>query len=293
MSTRRSPLEKLAALLPVPSKPYFGRGTGPLPLPDKVFCFFRRFASELNTPKQGRALHHRYVLILALQTAVTVSVDQRVIRLNPGQGLLIFPFQFHHYLHPEREDLRWLFVTFDMLDGTAIQSLRLRPFAINQPVMQTAVDLLNAYLTPDETDVAALQLSVLLTRISRSEPILRRDQKPPVAPELIMQINKQAQKDGGAVTAKEMARSLGVSPSHLRARFRASIGDSPGRHMRRMRLEKACGMLRLGESRVTEIAELCGFNSIYSFSRAFQTAYGVSPMAFRRGARPTRKVSTD
>jgi AraC-like DNA-binding protein len=232
------------------------------------------------------------VLILALQTAVTVSVDQRAIRLNGGQGLLIFPFQFHHYLHPEREDLRWLFVTFDMLDGTALQQLRLRPFALNQPVRQTAVALLEAYLAPDETDLAALHLSVLLTRISRSEPILRRDQRPPVAPELIMQVNKQAQKDGGAVTAKEMARSLGISPSHLRARFRASIGVSPARHMRRMRLEKACGMLRLGQSRVTEIAELCGFNSIYSFSRAFRTAYGVSPMAFRRGARPARRSAS-
>ena len=88
------------------------------------------------------------------------------------------------------------------------------------------------------------------------------------------------------MSAKEMARSLGISPSHLRARFRASCGVSLGRHLRRLRLEKACGLLRLSQNRVTEIADLCGFSSIYSFSRAFRSAYGVSPMAYRQGDGP-------
>ena len=34
-----------------------------------------------------------------------------------------------------------------------------------------------------------------------------------------------------------------------------------------------------------QIAELCGFSSIYSFSRAFRTSFGVSPLAYRHGGR--------
>jgi len=88
--------------------------------------------------------------------------------------------------------------------------------------------------------------------------------------------------------AKEIARSLAMSVSHVRARFRASCGVSLGRHLRRLRLEKACGLLRLSQSRVFEVAEECGFASIYSFSRAFRVAYGVSPLAYRHGQRARR-----
>jgi AraC-like DNA-binding protein len=278
-------LEKLANLLPSPLRPLHGKRVAPLALPDNIVCFCRRTATDLNRPQRGRALHHRYVLILALETAVTVAVDDRAIRLNPNEGLLVLPFQFHDYIQPAREDLTWIFITFDMIDAAPLQMLRFRPFVITQVVRQTCAELIEAYLTRGEGDLTSLLLSVLLQRIRQAEPILRRHQRPPAAPGLIMQVNQLAQNKEEPLSVKEIARSLGISASHLRARFRASCGVSLGRHLRRLRLEKACGLLRLSQRRVTEIAELCSFSSIYSFSRAFHTAYGVSPMAYRHGDR--------
>jgi len=278
-------LEKLANLLPSPLRPLHGKRAAPLALPDNIICFCRRSATDLNRPQRGRALHHRFVLILALETAVTVAVDDRAIRLDPGEGLLVLPFQFHDYIQPDGEDLRWLFVTFDMIDAAPLQALRFRPFVLTPVVRQTAAELVEAYLTRGEGDLTSLLLSVLLQRIRQAEPILRRHHKPPIAPGLIMQVNQLAQSNDEPLSVKEIARSLGISASHLRARFRASCGVSLGRHLRRLRLEKACGLLRLSQRRVTEIAELCSFTSIYSFSRAFHTAYGVSPMAYRHGDR--------
>jgi AraC-like DNA-binding protein len=278
-------LDKLANLLPSPLRPLHGKRAAPLALPDNIICFCRRSATDLNRPQRGRALHHRFVLIFALETAVTVAVDDRAIRLNPEEGLLVLPFQFHDYIQPEREELRWLFVTFDTIDSAPLQSLRFRPFVLTPVVRQTGAELVEAYLTRGEGDLTSLLLSVLLQRIRQAEPILRRHQKPLVAPGLIMQVNQLAQSKEEPLSVKEIARSLGISASHLRARFRASCGVSLGRHLRRLRLEKACGLLRLSQRRVTEIAELCSFTSIYSFSRAFHTAYGVSPMAYRHGDR--------
>ena len=288
----RSPhLEKLTALLPSPLRPLHGKRGAPLALPDNIICFCRRSATDLNRPQRGRALHHRYVLILALQTAVTVAVDDRAIRINAGEGLLVLPFQFHDYIQPDQEDLKWIFITFDLIDGVSLQPLRFRPFVMTPSVRHTASELIEAYLTRGEADLTSLLLSVLLNRIRQAEPILRRHHRPPVAPGLIMQVNQLAQQKGELMSAKEMARSLGISASHLRARFRASCGVSLGRHLRRLRLEKACGLLRLSQNRVTDVSELCGFTSIYSFSRAFHTAYGVSPLAYRKGDKPKRGVA--
>jgi AraC-like DNA-binding protein len=283
-------LEKLANLLPSPLRPLHGKRAAPLALPDNIICFCRRSATDLNRPQRGRALHHRFVLILALETAVTVAVDDRAIRLNANEGLLVLPFQFHDYIQPDREDLRWLFITFDMIDVAPLQPLRFRPFVVTQVVRQTCAELVEAYLTRGEGDLTSLLLSVLLQRIRQAEPILRKHHKPPVAPGLIMQVNQLAQSKEEPLSVKEIARSLGISASHLRARFRASCGVSLGRHLRRLRLEKACGLLRLSQRRVTEIAELCSFTSIYSFSRAFHTAYGVSPMAYRHGDRARKQA---
>ena len=287
-NARILPLETLANLLPSPLRPLHGKRVAPLALPDNIVCFCRRSATDLNRPQRGRALHHRFVLILALETAVTVAVDDRAIRLKPSEGLLVLPFQFHDYIQPAREDLMWLFITFDMIDVAALQALRFRPFVITQVVRQTCAELVEAYLTRGEGDLTSLLLSVLLQRIRQAEPILRRHQRPPVSPGLIMQVNQLAQNKEEPLSVNEIARSLGISASHLRARFRASCGVSLGRHLRRLRLEKACGLLRLSQRRVTEIAELCSFSSIYSFSRAFHTAYGVSPMAYRHGDRAHR-----
>jgi transcriptional regulator GlxA family with amidase domain len=78
-----------------------------------------------------------------------------------------------------------------------------------------------------------------------------------------------------------------MSPSNLRARFRTSCGVSLGKHMRELRLERARGLLTMSTIRVSEIAEQCGFTSLFSFSRAFRTRYGHPPLACRKGQLPT------
>src|SRR5580658_3997272 len=84
-NSRRPPaLERLVGLLPSPMRPLHGRRGAPLALPDNIICFCRRSATDLNRPQRGRALHHRYVLIFALETGATVCIDDHAIRLQAG-----------------------------------------------------------------------------------------------------------------------------------------------------------------------------------------------------------------
>ena len=283
------PLEDLVRLLPLPLHPLEGPHATELALPDSIVCFYHHSASDMNRPADGRALHHRYVLILALETSVTVCVDDQALRLNEGEGLLVLPFQFHNYIQPAKEKITWLFVTFEMVDGRSLESLRFRTFALSPVIRQLVRDLVLAYMAPNDTDLTIIVFALLLARIKQADPLRRRLHQPPVATELIKQVNQLAQREGGMPNAKEIASSLGISESHLRARFRTSCGVSLGRHLRWLRLEKARGLLQLSNSRVSEIAELCGFNSIFSFSRTFRAGYGISPLTYRKGGRLQRK----
>lgn len=280
----------LARQLPSPLRQIIGKRSSPTPLADNIVCFSRRSAADLNHPQRGRALHHRYVLILALETTVTVCVDDQEVPLHPGEGLLVLPFQFHDYVRPEKEQLLWMFVTFDIADTSALNSMRFRPFVLDDTLRQLVCELTRSYLLPDQDDVTVALFRLLLERIKRATQIERSELESRAAPtSLLVHINHLAQTKGCSPTIKEIASAVGISESHLRARFRTSCGVSLGKHLRRLQMEKACGLLRLSTNRVSDISELCGFSSVYSFSRAFSTAYGLSPRAYRQAGVPAVK----
>jgi len=229
-STPIADLRKLVSKLPQPNYQLLGRPPAVLPLPANIVCFQRRKARDLNKPRRGRALHHRFVLICALRTAVTVCVDDRDIRLKGGEGLLVFPFQFHHYTGAQRQDLSWLFVTFELQDAEPLAALRYRPFALTPQLRTLAAELVESFETERTEELSVLLLALFLARLRRLKIA------PPAAaaepePGLMLRINQIAQPQRAAAPPgiKEIARALAISPSHLRARFKASCGVSIGR----------------------------------------------------------------
>jgi AraC-like DNA-binding protein len=72
-----------------------------------------------------------------------------------------------------------------------------------------------------------------------------------------------------------------MSRSAFAARFRALTGDSPIRYATRCRLARAAQRLRTSNATLAEIAREAGYESEFSFSRAFKRAFGVAPGAYR------------
>src|SRR6185436_12421703 len=156
------PLEELVGQLPNSLCPLAGARVNELTVPENIACFQRSVACEMNLPSHGRTLHHRFVLMAALRTAVTVCVDDRDITLNPGEGLLILPFQFHHYLKPPHDGILWLFVTFEYADSAELESLRFRPFLLTPEIRRLFTELLVAYANKGDPKSTVLLLALLL-----------------------------------------------------------------------------------------------------------------------------------
>ncbi|HKY33218.1 MAG TPA: helix-turn-helix transcriptional regulator [Candidatus Polarisedimenticolia bacterium] len=77
-------------------------------------------------------------------------------------------------------------------------------------------------------------------------------------------------------TLSSLARRAGMSAFHFARVFRELAGIPPHRHLRRLRLEAAAGLLREGRP-VSEVCLETGFGSLSHFIRSFRRAYGVSP----------------
>lgn len=276
-------LARAAGRLPSPANPLQGRRRPPPALPENIIFFQRRNTDDLNHPAQGRALHHRHVLIVPLRGEAVACVDDRELRLAPGAGLVVLPYQFHSYRRSGGRRILWLFVTFEYPEGVTLETLRNTTFALTPEIVGHLERLLK-----ESQGLPELRLALLLSLLAPAPGCeggavasAGRDQA------LAARVNHAVQARRPRMpTVRELAGALGMSASHLRERFRVSCGVSLGRHLRQMRLERAGGLLRMSPARITEIAEQCGYPSVYSFSRAFRQAYGCSPRAYRKEGAP-------
>lgn len=87
---------------------------------------------------------------------------------------------------------------------------------------------------------------------------------------------------GDALHLDDVASEACLSPFHLHRLFTSFFGETPHRYLTRIRLERACALLRGTRRGVAEIANECGFASIGSFTTLFTRTFGVPPARFRK-----------
>ena len=93
--------------------------------------------------------------------------------------------------------------------------------------------------------------------------------------------------DGEALTLRALARQLGYSEFHTTRKFTEVSGGMPLReYLRLRRLAFALKEMRDTDRGFLDIALDYGFSSQESFTRAFKSAYGVTPGQYRRDPRP-------
>lgn len=81
---------------------------------------------------------------------------------------------------------------------------------------------------------------------------------------------------------EELATMAGLSTSHFRALFKQQTGETVLQFQNRLKIAKACDLLRSGTCNVTEAAYATGFGDIYYFSRLFKKLTGRSPSNYRQ-----------
>lgn len=80
---------------------------------------------------------------------------------------------------------------------------------------------------------------------------------------------------------EELAAVAHFSPFHFHRVFRGMVGESVMQHVRRLRLERAAMRLRHTDRAIVDIAFEAGYENHESFTRAFRSAFGRPPSAFR------------
>lgn len=83
------------------------------------------------------------------------------------------------------------------------------------------------------------------------------------------------------MSVTQIARRVGLSPSHFHRHFVAEIGTSPGNFYNWQRIQVARRLLRETRMSIVEIALACGFTSSQYFAVCFQRQCGQTPTGYR------------
>ncbi|MEM9235698.1 MAG: AraC family transcriptional regulator [Verrucomicrobiota bacterium] len=285
-------LKRSAAGLPEPASPaaYFEgvRRVHACAL-DDILIFARQDARSLRRRSAESHLHRRFVLVVCVETAGTVSIDGVPYALKPGEAHLVFPQSYHHFLGLEQNDLLWLLITFESEETERLEALRRRTLQLtaeDDHLFRQMIECFANKHREGEADRLNLALSSLLCRwCGETEQGERAGALPPT--QKYSGLWQRLSSCLETIPPEELrvgpvASRLSISERHLRMKFLEQFGVSLGSYLKNYRIRRAIGLLASSDLSQAEIADQCGYRSSSSFHRAFLQHTGMSPSEFRK-----------
>jgi AraC family transcriptional regulator len=97
-----------------------------------------------------------------------------------------------------------------------------------------------------------------------------------------------------AIRVKDLAAAACLSESSFSHAFRCTLGEPPGAHLRRRRVELAQQLMLSTEKSLAEISCECGLSDQSHLTKLFRQLVGITPAAWRRlrGAGSTGPVGS-
>jgi len=229
--------------------------------------------------------------------------DNTIYQLSPGDLFLAKPGVFHEIRSLSTKNLELYFFSFSITpldtENSAADEEHIASSAINQFLMQDHVYLKNfAHLLPLFEYIYTSR-----TRLAFSDkPFLRNDgmtllvnnimvafsptdsQEPENAIRRNLEINVYKFIDDNMAEGfhvKDMAKSMALSESTLRRRWKSISGRPIRKEIIQRRMEKACLLLALQDIPIYDVGRQVGIEDAGQFSRNFKKIIGRSPKVYR------------
>ena len=241
-------------------------------LPDNILAFFPRWSEVAEQS------HPRYVLVIPFDPVV-YCVEQSRFEMQKGHGLLLRPWQRHnHLVKGERQLCERLLITFELPTPQEYLPVS-QVMEISEASWKDVRRFLELYKSGNPTEVA-WQLLKLLRGLASTQNVVEQQELSLTTTKAIRYILHHINEN---VDVRQIASNVNLSPSHLRMIFRKEMHISIGKYIHTQKAQKACHLLQNTSLSIQEIAEQCGYSSIYAFSHFFKNVFAVSPFAFRNG----------
>lgn len=231
-----------------------------------------------------------HILIVCQGGQGVCAVKNRRHRLTTGHAIVLPAGVPHRYWADESDPWKIFWVHFTgARSDDHIAMLGLPPprpvcwlhdlSSVTEAFEQTYRHTLGGY-----TDVDLYGLSTGLSRLlglcrlsQRSSDVRRRHAEEQV----LKTVHYMAENLHRPLTLAQLAVIAAWSPTHYSMVFRRQLNLSPIEYLLRLKIQRACELLRTTDDLVADIAQDLGFADPFYFSRLFRRRVGSSPRAYR------------
>lgn len=244
----------------------------------------------------GPAVRDHYLIHCIVSGKGTFSTGGRQYRLGAGDGFLVVPSSVVSYAADRNDPWEYCWVGFNGTDAKRLMEqtgllqngpvFHSRQAALLQKLL---VGICNTSGTGYSQE-ARMESGLLMFLAALMEefgvlPVLRRDGYEYVQ-KAIRYIDYHYSEN---ISINDVARSAGISRSHLYRLFMRHISIAPNEYLMRYRIGKAVSLLENGMLTVGEAAYSTGFSDQLYFSRAFKKYMGAPPSRFLANAERRRE----
>jgi len=214
----------------------------------------------------GPGIRDHYLIHLVVSGKGTFEVGGKTFEVVPGDLFFARPSQLIRYSADEQQPWEYSWVGFN---GACAHKLAAQlPFTDTAPV----------HHTQDPEGMRAA-----LTNIYSSRGLEPQDEAAMVGYlyQYVLNAIKYIQFNySHDISIDDVAKSVGVSRSHLYRVFMLNVGKSPIDYLTEYRINEACKLLRAGNLSIAEVAISVGFFDQFYFSRVFKRAKGMPPSKY-------------
>ncbi len=236
----------------------------------------------------GPRLQQDFQLVAIYEGEAFIQVDDQQRHLAGQHIALMRPghTEFFQFAIAEQTRHTWCAVHPSLVDAPLRETLTTTPFCL--PITPRLHGLIEMGLSfapsdlPSARDLLAqLGLSALYAYAFESERAVLRS----LTPEAVTKAQRFIEANlSQPIALSDIARAANVSPAYLIKLFRLHLRTTPMRYAWDARVRRGAELLIRSGLPVHEVAEQCGFQTPFHFSRLIKRRYGLSPRELRRQA---------
>ena len=215
----------------------------------------------------GPGIRDHYLIHLVLSGKGEFEVGGRTWQVSTGDLFFARPSQLIRYTADEQYPWEYSWVGFN---GACAHKLAAQlPFTDDAPVHHTS-----------DPDGMRADLYLFIAALMK-ETIAGKPHSTSSSSQYVLNAIKYIQFNySHDISIDDVAKSVGVSRSHLYRVFMLNVGKSPIDYLTEYRINEACKLLRAGHLSIAEVAVSVGFFDQFYFSRVFKRAKGVPPSKY-------------
>jgi AraC-like DNA-binding protein/mannose-6-phosphate isomerase-like protein (cupin superfamily) len=237
------------------------------------------FKVSVEPGSKAAANHAHQVLevVYFLSGRGRTTIDKSTYEIRPGNFCVIPPGLVHNQI----SDTTITSICLGLKGSGLEDSLGLWADKTGE-INRCAVRLMDE-LSVREAGYSMVTEGYLTTLVGLAKRAIKANTQPDRRQALIAQAMQIIEDKEGNLSIDDIAGQLFISKDYLRHLFTHYTGRPPIQALLAARIGHAKRILADPSRSVAQVADICGFDNPYYFSRLFKKVTGVTPMEFRKG----------